>query len=104
MFLCYSTGIHGEDGHTEAKFHFGALGYFKLGSLLECMSYKLALHVLVILTEKFVPIHNHITVFSIPSISGTKTMRMKLTKRQRWSYMTAFPLHIYSVPHWPRVI
>jgi len=64
-------------------FIFGALGYFKLGALLEGMSYKLALHVLVTFTEQVVPIHKHITLFSIPSISGTKTVTMTLTKRQR---------------------
>jgi len=36
------------------------------------MSYKLALQVLVTFTEQVVPIHNHITLFRIPSISGTK--------------------------------
>jgi len=45
---------------------FGALGYFKLGTLLEVLrrliSYKLTLHVLVTLTEKVVPIHKHITL------------------------------------------
>jgi len=76
-------------------FIFGALGYFKLGGLLEGMSYKLALHVLVTFTEKGVPIHKHITLFSIPSISGTKNVPIVLTKRQRWSYMNTFPLHIY---------
>jgi len=43
--------------------------------------------VLVILTEKVVSIHKHITLFSITSISGTKTVTMTLTKRQRWSYV-----------------
>ena len=85
-------------------FIFGALGYFNLEGLLEGMSYKLALHVLVTLTKKVVPIHKHVTLFSIPSISGTKTVTITLTKRQWWSYMTTLPLHIYWVPHWPRVI
>jgi len=67
------------------------------------MSYKLALHVLVTFSEQVVPIHNHITFFSIPSISGTKTVTTTLTKRQRWSYMTTLPLHIYWVSHWLRV-
>jgi len=69
-------------------FIFGALGSFKLGALLEGMSHTLALHVLVTFTEQVVPIHKHITLFSIPSISGTKTVTITLTKRQRWSYMT----------------
>jgi len=33
------------------------------------MSYKLALHVLVTFTEQVLPIHEHITLFWIPSIS-----------------------------------
>jgi len=89
-------------------FNFGALGYFKLGALLEglrrLMSYKLALHVLVTCTEEVVPKHKHITLFWMPSISGTKTVTMMLTKMQRWSYLTTLTLHIYWVPHWPRVI
>jgi len=65
-------------------FIFGALGYFKLGALLEglrrLMSYKLALHVLVTFTEE-VARHKHITSFWIPSIAGTNTVTMKLTKK-----------------------
>jgi len=101
MFLCYLTGTHGEDGHTEAKFHFGALGCLKLGALLECMSYKLALHVHVVLTEKVVTVHNHITLFSIPSIPGTTTVKMTLMNS---GGVITFPLHGYSVLQWPRVI
>jgi len=45
-------------------FIFGALGYFRLGVLLESlrrlMSYKLALHVLATFTEEVIPIHKHI--------------------------------------------
>jgi len=48
-------------------FIFGALGYFKLGTLLEgsqkLMSYKSALHVLATFIEQVVPIHNHSTLF-----------------------------------------
>jgi len=33
------------------------------------MSYKLALHVLVTFPEQVLPIHEHITLFWIPSIS-----------------------------------
>ena len=66
-------------------FIFGVQGYFKLGVLLEgsrrLMSYKLSLHVLVTFTEQVVPIHKHITLFWIPSISGTKTVIMILTKK-----------------------
>jgi len=51
------------------------------------MSYKLTLHVLVTVTEQVVPNHVHITLFSIPSIPGTKADTMTLTKRQRWSYL-----------------
>jgi len=47
------------------------------------MSYKLALYVLVAFSEQVVPIHKHITLFSIPSISGTKKVTMTITKRQR---------------------
>jgi len=36
---------------------------------------------LVTFTEQVVPIHKHITLFSIPSISGTKTATVKLTKK-----------------------
>ena len=66
-------------------FIFGALGYFKLGALLEgsrrLMSYKLALQVLAIFTEQVVPVQKHIALFWIPSISGTKTVIMYLTKK-----------------------
>jgi len=47
------------------------------------MSCKLALHVLVSFSEQVVPIHKHISLLSIPSISGTKTVTMTLTKWQR---------------------
>jgi len=50
--------------HQRRIFIFGALGYFKLGTLLEglrrLMSHKLALHVLVTFTEQVVPIWKHI--------------------------------------------
>jgi len=45
------------------------------------MSYKSPLHVLATFTEQVVPIHKYITLFSIPSISATKTVTMKLTKK-----------------------
>jgi len=84
-------------------FIFGALGYFKLVSLLEglrrLMSYKLALCVVVTFIEQVVPIHKHITLFWIPSISGTKTVTVTRTKRQQWSYVTTLPLYIYWVPY-----
>jgi len=88
-------------------FIFGALGYFKLGALMEGMSYKLALHVLVTFIEQVVLIHKHITLFINSSISTTKRVTMTLTKSQRWNYMTSLttlPLHICWVPHWPREI
>jgi len=44
-------------------FIFGALGYFKLRALMERMSYKLELHVLVTFIEQVVQIHKHITLF-----------------------------------------
>jgi len=48
-------------------FIFGALGYFKLGALLEglrrLMSCKSALHVLATFTEQVVPIHKRVTLF-----------------------------------------
>jgi len=44
------------------------------------MSYKLAPSVLVEFTEQVVPIHKHITLFSIPSISGTKQSQWHLRK------------------------
>jgi len=50
-------------------FIFGALGYFKLGSLLEglrpLMSYKLSLHVLVTFAEQVVPINKHVAYYFI---------------------------------------
>jgi len=59
VFLEHSSGAK-----QRRIFIFGALGYFKLGALLEgsrrLMSYKLALHVLVTFTEQVVPIHKHI--------------------------------------------
>jgi len=67
--------------------------------LRRLMSYKLAKHDFVTFTEHVVPIHKHITLLSIPSISGTKTVTKKLTKRQRWSYLTTPPLHIYWIFH-----
>jgi len=36
---------------------------------------------LVTFTEQVVPIHNHIAVFWIPSMSRTKTVVMKLMKK-----------------------
>jgi len=45
------------------------------------MSYKLAMHVLATFTEQVVPIHNHITLLWIPSISGTQTVIIKPTKK-----------------------
>jgi len=45
------------------------------------MSYKLALQVLVTFSEQVVPIQKHITLFWTPSVSGTKTVTMKLTKK-----------------------
>jgi len=46
------------------------------------MSYKSALHVLATFTSEVAPIHDHIiTLFRIPSISGTETVIMKLTKK-----------------------
>jgi len=61
------------------------------------MSYKLALNVLATFTEQVVPIQKHITLFWIPSISGTKTVKMKLTKMPAVSYLTTLLLHIYWV-------
>jgi len=46
------------------------------------MSYELALHVLVTFTgQVVVPIHKHNTLFWILSISATKTVTLKLTKK-----------------------
>jgi len=56
---------------------FGALGYFNWGPLEGLrlpMSYKSEVHVLAEFTEKVVPIHKHITLFRIPSISGTRAV------------------------------
>ena len=56
---------------------FGALGYFNWGSLEGLrlpMSYKSEVHVLTAFTEQVVPIHKHITLFWIPSISGTRAV------------------------------
>jgi len=67
-------------------FIFGTLGYFKFGGLLEglrlLMLYKLAPHVLVTFTEQVVPIQKHLTLFWIPSISGTKVVTMKRKRQQ----------------------
>ena len=71
-------------------FIFGALGYLKLGSLLEglrrLMLYKLALYVLDTITEQVVPNHKHNTLFWIPSTLGTQTVTRDERKRQRWSF------------------
>ena len=65
-------------------FIFGALGYFKLGNLLEGLrrltSYKLALCVVAAFTEQVVPVHKHITLFWIAFVSGKKGATTKLTK------------------------
>jgi len=79
-------------GALRGEFSFSG-PYFKLGALWGGMSCKLALHVFFTFTEQVVPIHKHITLFSIPSISGTKTVTMTLLKRQRWSYLTTLLLH-----------
>jgi len=50
---------------------------------MEEMSCKLALHVLVAIIEQVIPFYEHITLFSIPSMSGTQTVTMTLAKRQR---------------------
>ena len=94
---------------SEANVNFGALSYFKLGELLEglrpLMSYRWALRVLVTFTEQVVPIQKHNALFWIPSMSGTKTATMKLTKRAAVKLSEhTHPLHIYWVPHWPCVI
>ena len=66
-------------------FIFGALGYLKLGALLEglrrLMSYKLAPYMLNTITEQVVPIHKHNTLSWIPWTLGTKTVTMKRTKK-----------------------
>jgi len=36
---------------ADVNSHYRALGYFRLRALLECMSYKLAIHVLVAFVE-----------------------------------------------------
>jgi len=63
-------------------FIFGALGYFKLGTphegLRRLVSYKSALHVLATFTEQVVLIHKPITLFWIPSISGTRNVSASL--------------------------
>jgi len=84
--VCLHGKCHLKMQHGQRRiFIFGALGYFKLEALLKnlrrLMSHKLALHVLVKFTEQVVPIHYHITLFWIPSISGTKTVIMRLTKK-----------------------
>jgi len=58
-------------------FIFGALGYFKLEAFLKGL-WRL---VHATLTEQVVPIHNHIALFWIPSIPGTKTVIMESTKK-----------------------
>ena len=64
---------------------YGDKALYILGALLEgprrMMSYKLAPHVLATFTEQVVPIHKHITLFWIPSISGAETVIMKLSKK-----------------------
>jgi len=69
LFLYFSEGI---DDTQRRIFIFGALGYFKVGVLLEglrrLMSYKLAKHVLVTFTEQVLPIHKHISYFILNSL------------------------------------
>ena len=84
-------------------FIFGALGYFELGALLEglrpLMSYKLAQQVFAIFTEHVVPIHNILDYFILNSVGVRNKNSHNETneKRQRWSHLTTFPLHIYWV-------
>ena len=73
-------------GHWQQRwiFIFGAVGFFKSGAFWkfgDSWCHTTRLHVLVTFTEQVVPIHKHITLFWIPSISGTKTVTMKLTKK-----------------------
>jgi len=60
-------------GARKQIFIFGALGYFKLGALLESlrwlMPYALSLHVLIMFIEQVVPIHRRIILFWIPLVS-----------------------------------
>jgi len=42
-------------------------------------------------------------IWAATALSGTKTVTVKLTKKAAVN-LTALPLHIYWVPHWPRVI
>jgi len=52
------------------------------------------------------PIHKNISLLWIPSISATKTVTLKLTKKAaaKLSDHTHSRLHIYGIPHWPYVI
>jgi len=58
------------------NFHFRGPRLFWIGAPIEglqrLMSYKSALHVLTTFTEQVVPIHKHITLFWLPSVSGTR--------------------------------
>ena len=60
-------------------FIFGALGYFKLGPSGRFATTDV-IHISTT-REQIVPIHNHITLFWILSISWTETVIMKLTKK-----------------------
>jgi len=65
LWLTYRIGVV-QQCCQRRIFIFGAVGYFKLGALLEgsrqLMSYKLALHVLGTFTDKVVPIYDHISL------------------------------------------
>jgi len=71
------------------------------------MSYKLALHVLVIFALQVVLIHKHIKVSllhsAFPRYQEQKQSQWNKRKRQRWSYQTTLTLHSHWAPHWPRV-
>jgi len=89
--ICSASAYHDAIAHQRVQqqhssdqrriFIFGALGYFKLGAILEGLrrltSYKLALNVLITFTEQVVPNYKHTTLFWIPSISGTKTVTIR---------------------------
>jgi len=79
--------------------------------LWRLVSYKLALHVLATFTEQVVPIQKHITLFWIPSISGTKIVTNETNAKGRGEVIKAevklsdhTHITFYWIPHWPCVI
>ena len=69
---------------SEANFHFRGTRLFQIGGTFGRFATTDVIQISTTratFTERVVPIQKHIALFLIPSISGTKTVKMKLTKK-----------------------